>query len=136
MTDRELLELAAKACGYDISHRWNAKRLKLDPPVDALCIPDVSTGWNPLEDDGQAQRLAVKLGIAITPYPIYSQPKHSVIAKQYRNSDMMREANPTEAIELHGNDPAAATRRAIVRCAAAMVPNAELTGASVAKRPR
>ena len=62
MTDRELLELAARACGYDTSHNWNAERLELDPPVDALCIAEVSTGWNPLEDDGQALRLAISLG--------------------------------------------------------------------------
>lgn len=61
MNDRELLELAAKACGYDTSHPWNTKRLDLDPPVIGLCIDGVSTNWNPLEDDGDALRLAVHL---------------------------------------------------------------------------
>jgi hypothetical protein len=61
--DRELLELAAKACGFDTSHRWNAERLTLDPPVVALCIDGVSTGWNPLDDDGDALRLAISLGV-------------------------------------------------------------------------
>jgi len=34
MTDRELLELAAKSAGYDTSHEWNVLRLKIDPPVE------------------------------------------------------------------------------------------------------
>lgn len=61
--DRELLELAAKACGYDIGHSWNALRLTFEPPVFSLCIPGVSTGWNPLSEDGHALRLAAKLKI-------------------------------------------------------------------------
>lgn len=45
-TDRELLELAAKAAGrvYVDGESW-----------------DDGAGWNPLEDDGDAFRLAVKL---------------------------------------------------------------------------
>lgn len=39
-TDRELLELAAKAAGYTTSHPWNAERLTMNPPVDALCRND------------------------------------------------------------------------------------------------
>lgn len=61
MNDRELLELAAKACGYDTSNHWNAERLKLDPPVIGLVIDGVSTNWNPIDIDGQALRLAVHL---------------------------------------------------------------------------
>src|SRR5690625_1134478 len=65
-SDRELLELAAKAAGYDTSHQWNADRMEMDPPVASLCIPGVSTAWNPLEEDGDALRLAVRLGITIS----------------------------------------------------------------------
>ena len=65
LTDREMLEIAARACGYDTKHSWNAHRLTLDPPVIALCIPNVHSGWNPLEDDGQALRLANDKGISI-----------------------------------------------------------------------
>jgi hypothetical protein len=71
MSDRELLELAAKAAGYDTTHRMNADRLKLDPPVDALFVRDekglVSTGWNPLSNDEHAFRLAVKLCLEVKP---------------------------------------------------------------------
>ena len=48
MTDRELLEMAAKAAGYDIN--WDG----------------IGWQWNPLTDDGDALRLTVKLGIDIS----------------------------------------------------------------------
>lgn len=55
MNDRELLELAARAAGID----------------PALAEPiNFSTGveyyWNPLTDDGDALRLAVKRGLVVT----------------------------------------------------------------------
>lgn len=111
MTDKELLELAARAAGY--SGTWVDAGLNLG--TDAVPII-----FNPLTDDGDAMRLAVKLGISITPYPIYQPEKHSVIAKQRRISDTMREENPSEVVEMYGKDPYAATRRAIVRAAAAI----------------
>lgn len=55
MTDKELLELAAKAAGY-----------KLDEDCYRLDIRESSgapTEWNPLVDDGDALRLAVRLGL-------------------------------------------------------------------------
>ena len=112
MTDRELLERAAHACGYDTSHRWNAERLTLDPPVDALCIDGVSTGWNPLEDDGQALRLAIALGVLDLQWVIASalQAECTLVAQR------------------------AYVRRAIVTAAAALSPNHQLNGArSVAR---
>ena len=117
MTDRGLLEAAAKAAGL----RWSR-----NPEIthDGLWITApahrIKTYWNPLSDDGDALLLAVTLGIAVMPYPIYASNKHSVIAKQYRSKDIMRKRNPTEMVEVYGTNPAAATRRAIVRCAAAI----------------
>lgn len=107
MKDRELLELAAKACGYDTSHRWNAERLLLllDPPVIDLCIQSVSTGWNPLTNDGDALRLAVELGISVNPG---SKTNRFVVV----NGDC------GQILEERGPDPCASTRRAIVRAAA------------------
>lgn len=59
MEDRELLELAAKAAG-------------MAPPYDKHGIFSAWVGdpvhghwWNPLEDDGDALRLAVKLGMSL-----------------------------------------------------------------------
>lgn len=112
-TDRELLELAAKAVGFDTTHRMNAKRLQLDPPVDALLVRRngelVTTGWNPLIDDGDALRLAVKLRLDISP-----QPDDKIeVSNQWENEDDFR-----WAWESYGGDAFAATRRAIVRAAA------------------
>jgi hypothetical protein len=70
-TDKELLELAARAVGYDISHPMNKERQEMNPPVlgfvtylggNLQC-----TLWNPLDDDGQALRLAVKLKVDVIP---------------------------------------------------------------------
>lgn len=106
MTDRELLELAAKAAGIEL---WK------DVAGNFYTDPKSSVIWNPLTDDGDALRLAVMLGIQVIPYPIYEQPKHSILAKQ---------ANLThsrfEVLEIYNDDPYAATRRAIVGVATKM----------------
>ena len=83
MEDRELLELAAKAAGF--ASGW------------------VIQGWNPLTDDGDALRLAVKLGLTVVV-----------------ESDMVfcRNQRSDKAFCESGRDLYAATRRAIVRAAA------------------
>lgn len=110
--DRELLELAAKAAGIPY----------IKPPPDYSGCYGLQVGstnpmrcqsWNPLTDNGDALRLAVDLDLAIVPYPIYNKQKHSVLV-QKKNLDESR----FEKMEMHGNDPRAATRRAIVRAAA------------------
>ena len=88
MEDRELLEAAAKAAG--MSHLWVAE------------LDSTSPDWNPLTDDGHALRLAVKLRLVVdvgthAAHVFYEGPG---------------------AVEAHGADPNAATRRAIVRAAA------------------
>ena len=88
MTDRELLEFAAKAAGYK-------KRF-----VHYL-------GWNPLIDDGDALRLMVKLGLGV-----------SVPLGYKRTDVVAFSDSRINVIESHGIDPLAATRRAIVRAAA------------------
>jgi hypothetical protein len=112
---RELLEATAQALGMRWSH---------DPEIthDGLWIvsPMIYTCWDPLTKDQDAFFLMVKLGISVMPYPVYAVDKHSVVAKRYRSMDVMRDKNPTEIVEVYGSDPAAATRRAIVRCAAAI----------------
>ena len=58
MDDRELLELAAKAAGVDPT--------KLKTPY--VSQDGLATGWNewnPLTDDGDALRLAVKLRLDV-----------------------------------------------------------------------
>jgi len=58
MTDRELLELAAKAAGMAIEY---------DEGFGMYWSDDKFSGmfWNPLHNDGDALRLAVKLGLTI-----------------------------------------------------------------------
>lgn len=114
-TDRELLELAAKAAVYDTSHRWNAYRLTLTPPVVSLCIAGVSTAWNPLTDDGDALRLAVKLKLAIFP-PEGDDGDFAVASVPEGVLDDFGETWFQENVK--DGDELAATRRAIVRAAA------------------
>jgi hypothetical protein len=112
-SDRELLERAAKAAGYDFRGGETFKR----PGIEALTyIAGDHAGawewWNPLTDDGDAFRLAVKLMMAV-----YVNESLSAV-------DTRIEGVPW-AQEPHNGDPYAATRRAIVRAAAAMAPTGE-----------
>lgn len=62
-TDRELLELAAKACGYQILRVYtDARCLYIDPGPN-----ENGFHWNPLTSDGDALRLAAKLRLTISP---------------------------------------------------------------------
>lgn len=66
MTDRELLELAAKAVGQDY---WIVRLAPRSNPSEHLHYKgsDGETHeWNPLKDDGDAFRLAVTLELCIT----------------------------------------------------------------------
>lgn len=99
--DRELLEAAAKAAGIEIRRC----RLDIDWRKDMQLKGGVS--WNPLTDDGDALRLAVKLGINLAQFP----------------SEVRADAVKTNDYHVpHDADPYAATRRAIVLCAAALAP--------------
>lgn len=73
-SDRELLELAAKAVGIEL--RWHEPEIGKGEPwcyVPSAKAPhnrrsgDIMAGsiWNPLEDDGDAFRLAVKARLQI-----------------------------------------------------------------------
>ena len=100
MTDRELLELAAKAAG-----------IKHNPSLSAACRGERAF-WNPLTDDGHALRLAVKLGMSIEVHHDDSQPKpwlRVVFAGGRWEHATVKD---------YAHDPYAATRRAIVRAAA------------------
>lgn len=102
MTDKELLELAAQAAGYTLENRYLAVNLPIEGlHIDAIngeywpwCIEE-GEYWCPLTDDGDALRLAVKLGLL---------------------ADDGYTATFCNALDK--DDPYAATRRAIVRAAA------------------
>ena len=116
-TDRELLELAAKAAGYTL--KWGETYIVGDDEVDCTDLSYVVSGqpdeadwlWSPLEDDGDALRLAVKLRIDVEQFG-----EDGCCVTQTTNDDPFG----TELAEERGPDPYAATRRAIVRAAAAI----------------
>ena len=102
MTDRELLEAAAKAAGIDLT--WDDHG---NPGYwsDWKGLPQW-TPWNPREDNGDALRLAVKLRMAMD-------------IEEYYVDAFVHVWQVNEREEING-DPYAATRRAIVRAAAAI----------------
>jgi hypothetical protein len=100
MTDRELLELAAKAAGYTIRLMDREGRTADIGPDRAM--------WEPLDDDGDALRLAVKLGISVA----------QEVARGEVYADVCDTSPTIGADEPFGADPYAATRRAITRAAA------------------
>lgn len=57
MSDRELLELAAKAAGYGYGEFVKG----------GIVFATEDSLWNPLEDDGDAFRLACDLGLRVFP---------------------------------------------------------------------
>jgi hypothetical protein len=104
MTDRELLDLAAKAAGVKLTaidnlpHQDSCRFWK-----DGDCC-DCGAVWDPLTDDGDALRLAVTLRMEIG-----FAGDH--VAAQRTGGKLMTE-------QRRDGDVQAATRRAIVRVAA------------------
>lgn len=101
MTDRELLELAAKAAGMTLG-AWS-------DAAGAFMYRDGYPGrgyWNPLTDDGDALRLAVKLRLAID------------IGIYLTSIDGPQEGQKEFVVEHHDGAALRAVRRAIVRAAA------------------
>jgi len=92
MNDEELLALAAKAVGYNLEHHYD------DDQYYPWCT-ETDAFWNPLRDDGDALRLAVKLKLNVMFWAVC----------------LSVDDRP---LEMYENDPYAATRRAIVRAAA------------------
>lgn len=94
---RRLLELAAKAVGWTIFDWYGDRHTAHD---GEKLVP-----FNPLTDDGDALRLAVKLLFEI-------DMDHGGVA--------IRHATGIKVLEVFNHDPYAATRLAIVRAAAAI----------------
>jgi len=106
MTDRELLELAAKAAGIELCWVPNADG------IECSALPGVIPWiwWDPLTDDGDALRLAVKLLIAIDPCDTWCIGASATIVLNGGSVDIREPQD--------GGDLGTATRRAIVRAAA------------------
>ncbi len=122
MTDKELLELAAKAAVIQDFYYMSSER------YTGLRYPNPKHGtkpyhephqfdWNPLTDDGDALRLAVKLNMRVeinqrstVVYWIADESEKSV----YEYPDSVQNAD----YEIQHINQDKATRRAIVRAAA------------------
>lgn len=100
-SDRELIELAAKAAGYDVGENSHI-------PSGGMWVNDEIVGdwkWNPLGDDGDAMRLANTLNILIGVGMAWTagNQNHGASFDGYPEGELF-----------------SATRRAIVRAAAAI----------------
>jgi len=114
MSDRELLELAAKAAGYQLS---TMMRSLSRPPMPVILAESGRwKQWDPLHDDGDALRLAAKLKLAVayTLDEIPCEPSKCMVGKKPWNG-----GEPICWERFQGDQERyAATRRAIVRAAA------------------
>jgi hypothetical protein len=114
MTNREMLEWAAKAAGMKVPTKEDYPWAYIDHHGihrDISCGGDGSrmSHWNPLVSDGDAFRLAVKLKLDIFFHPSRVEA-HVAGGRIPAISNIAREE--------YEDDPLAATRLAIVRAAA------------------
>ena len=118
MTDRELLELAATAISMTDRKYYD------DGAGDVGMVRPCGDLWNPLEDDGDALRLASCLRMVVSIHCATAMAQYYVVEEE--NVRTFKEDIPS--IE----HPHSATRRAIVRAAAdigrSMSHNVEVRG--------
>jgi hypothetical protein len=100
MSDKDLLELAAKAIGLKLEYNYLGGRNANQP-------------WNPLTDDGDALRLAVGL-------KLFLDLEHCNAANSNQSVPVWFGGGEDENAGVSHDecDPCEATRRAIVRAAA------------------
>lgn len=112
MSDKELLELAAKAAGIEYNDRYGK----------GFWLGEFYSGreWNPLTDDGDALRLAVKCGIGFI--------IDTDFVNAYRCGLGRSVVDVCEYYLDHTDDKQSAIRRAIVRAAADIVRAAAAIG--------
>ena len=102
-TNPELLGLAAKAAGITHSRY---------PATEHGVYHDGGKWWNPLTDDGDALRLAVKLRIDFQVFPLNAHMGPAMVRA------VVDRLGKSFGVEVENGDELAATRRAIVRAAA------------------
>ncbi|OZO25290.1 hypothetical protein CGU43_04325 [Pseudomonas aeruginosa] len=96
MNDRELLELAARAAGYQFSYSYRS----LSSPAVPVILAETGRWrkWDPRHDDGDALRLAVLLNLEIhspqsDPTVMFRTAEHDVF---YQDTCMQhRQVQPT-----------------------------------------
>jgi hypothetical protein len=114
MTDEELLRYAAKAMGY-------VEPTMYRPKTNCLLWVGKESGasiWSPFRDDKDAFRLMIDLDIGV---------HHGWTDEEVPLANVCAQHIPSmiEVGEIKGDDPKAATRRAIVRAAAEIGKNME-----------
>lgn len=103
MKDNELIELAARAVGPKVVRKVECS--------GGFELVELSSWlrWNPLEDDGAALRLAVRLNIEFACFDDSQKVNAGVWSE---------DSKPYDCMTPYNGDKQAATRRAIVRAAA------------------
>lgn len=128
MNDKELLELAAKAYGFGekFGVTWTETEYPLNSGVHGALWNGFGHGetaelWNPLTDDGDALRLAVKLQLHVDANDVdctvfVHQSYHKKI--KFGKDEHGTPIKCFMIIEKYGDDPYRATRLAIVQASA------------------
>lgn len=119
-TERELLELAAKAAGMTGMH-WGGTSMGMLKSIDPSRpgkTGSVGFPWRPLDDDGDALRLAVKLRINVE----HNHPADQQTWVSAHRNGCEGCFDPVSCIESDFDESGrgTATRRSIVRAAAAI----------------
>ena len=116
MDDRTMLELAAKAAGIVV--RWHSESY-YGPTMEIMEYESGGPPWNPLTDDGDALRLAVKLGLVVH---VWLHEEGVSVAESLEHGMAPEDEDSDswffECTDSHGGDANKATRRAIVLAAA------------------
>ena len=117
MTDKELLGLAAKAAGVPLKELVDRYDRWEETPIL------IGRAWNPLTNDSDALRLAIKMGISIeTDASI--EVSCDEFGGEYEDGveawNVSRHGVSIKTQEIYGKDRYGSTRRAIVRAAAEM----------------
>ena len=110
-TDKELLELAAKAAGIVIT--WENSHPYPERLEDFRGLNNYFP-WEPLTDDGDALRLAVKLRLQL----IHMDSEVEKDGITVKTPILHIDSTAGSIYQYLDNDPLGATRRAIVRAAA------------------
>lgn len=112
MNDVELLELAAKAAGYEKDYQWNVRFLL--SAGGSVKINNAWHKWNPLEDHNDALNLVEKLKLAVNwRWSILTGKIVAVVVEKVGTRN-------TRVTEYFENGESVALRRAIVKSAAAI----------------
>lgn len=111
-SDRELLKWAAKAAGYEVVSDALASSYGGGKPT--LYLSHNGPSWNPLTDDGDALRLAVKLNMLAG----IGECDCCAEAHYQGGEEPVRVRFSSDFPDCEASDAFSATRRAIVRAAA------------------